>query len=99
MSGAGRVLGWLGLGALGLASALAGVVVSSSACGFMCRCPDIEPLEPGTFEITASPDRPELVGSLIEATDEGVEIQFEDEGGVSWTVRYGIDVRVPEDHE
>ncbi|MCA9718279.1 MAG: hypothetical protein H6713_26805 [Myxococcales bacterium] len=84
--------------ALGVLALVAGVLVGASGCGFWCGCPELTPLEPGTFQIVASERRPELVGGLLEASpEEGVEVSYTLEDGSSWVVQYAIDVRVPDD--
>ena len=83
---------------LGLAAAFAGMLIGGAGCGaLLCRCPDITPLEPGTFEIADNDLRPELEGAIVEATDEGVEISYTLEDGSTWVVSYSISERVPED--
>jgi hypothetical protein len=74
---------------LGLAAMMVGLALGSSGC-HRCECVTPEPTEPGLYEITRSPDRPELVGGMVDATDEGVEISFTDGDGNSWVIDYSI---------
>ena len=78
--------------ALGVAALVAGMAVGTLGCGLCIRpCPSPPPLEPGSFTILESPDRPELVGGLVEITDERIEISFADAEGHDWVVDYTID--------
>ncbi|MBZ5713835.1 hypothetical protein [Nannocystis pusilla] len=80
------------VGALGVAALLAGMAVGTSACGPCIHpCPSALPLERGSFTIVESPSRPELVGSLVEITDEKVELRFTDAEGHDWVVDYTIE--------
>jgi hypothetical protein len=83
----------LALVGLGLVAMSVGLVVGPSGC-LLCDCPDLDPVEPGLFQIVGSPDRPELVGGLVEATDEGVEISFEDAQGTAWVITYSIEYKI-----
>lgn len=80
------------VGALGVAALYAGMVVGASGCGLCIRpCPSGPPLEPGMYEIVVSPDRPELVGSLVDIADDRLEIRFADAEGNEWVVDYAIE--------
>ncbi|MEZ4451969.1 MAG: hypothetical protein R3B09_21075 [Nannocystaceae bacterium] len=81
----------LGVVALGL-----GLVVGAPGC-ILCQCPDVDPFEPGTFEIVESPERPELVGGILAASDDGVEISYSLEDGSEWVVTYAIEAKAPEE--
>jgi hypothetical protein len=78
------------------AGVLVGAVGSATGCGMFRPCPDIEPLRPGSFEIIDGGERPELVGGLLVADDERVEISYSLPDGGEWVVRYAIESRVPE---
>jgi hypothetical protein len=78
------------------AGVLVGAAVSATGCGMFRPCPDVEPLRPGSFEIVDGRERPELVGGLLVADDEGVEISYSLAEGGDWVVRYAIESRVPE---
>jgi hypothetical protein len=83
--------GWVSRAAvvgLGLVAMCAGLALGSVGCD-RC-CPEIEPLQPGVFEIWSSPYRPELVGGLVDVSDEGVEISFTDAEGNAWVIDYAI---------
>jgi hypothetical protein len=80
--------GLLGLGLVAMTVGLAlGLVVVPSGC---CGCGKVEPFEPGLFEITGMPYRPELVGGMVDASNAGVEISFTDADGNSWVIDYSI---------
>lgn len=83
----------VGAGMLALA---AGLVLGSGGCGWRCRCPEIEALVGGVFEIVASPDRPALIGGTVEAVDDTVTVEYVDEDGVEWTVVYDVKSKFPE---
>jgi hypothetical protein len=76
---------------LGLLAMTAGLAVGSMGCGvLLCDCPELEPVQPGVFEVVDSPERPELVGAVIDAADDGVQISFTDAEGNSWVIDYSI---------
>jgi hypothetical protein len=74
---------------LGLAAMTVGLALGSSGCE-QCHCGEPEPFQPGLFEIIGSPARPELVGGMVDATDQGVEISFTDADGNPVVVDYSI---------
>lgn len=77
---------------LGVAALFAGMAVGASGCGLCIRpCPGQEPLEPGMYSIIDSPDRPELVGSKVEITDDALVIVFTDADEHEWVVDYTIE--------
>lgn len=83
---------------LGLAAALVGMLVGGVGCGaLLCRCPDLIPVKPGTFEVESNNERPELAGALVEATPDNVEVSYTLEDGSTWVVTYAVSERVPED--
>jgi hypothetical protein len=82
------LIGRAALVGLGLVAMLAGVALGSSGC---CReCPELDPVEPGMFEIVGSPLRPELIGGVVDASDDAVVISFDDADGNAWVVEYSI---------
>jgi hypothetical protein len=73
----------LGVGGLG-----AGLLVGLSGCGLcMGPCPQTA-IEPGTFTVIISDDRPELVGAMVEITHTQVELSFTDAQGHDWVIDY-----------
>lgn len=74
---------------LGLAAMTVGLALGSSGC-HRCECVEPEPFEPGVFEIVGSAARPELVGGMVDATDQGVEISFTDADGNPVVVEYSV---------
>ncbi|MEZ4381146.1 MAG: hypothetical protein R3A79_07345 [Nannocystaceae bacterium] len=83
---------------LGLAAALVGTLVGGIGCGaILCRCPDLTPVDPGTFEVDDNNERPELAGAIVEATPERVEISYTLEDESTWVVTYAVVHRAPED--
>jgi hypothetical protein len=94
---AARLREWTGRAALvglGLVAMTAGLAVGSMGCGLCIRdCPYVEPVQPGVFEIVESPERPELVGGVVDASDDGVEISFMDAEGNPWVISYSIEYK------
>ena len=72
----------------GLAALVAGLLVGTTAC--MC---DLDPIENGVYEIVESPERPELVGAIVELGEHTVAISFTDADDNVWLVRYAITSR------
>ena len=91
---ASKLRAWMGRAALvglGVLAMTAGLAVGSMGCGLCIRdCPYLEPVQPGVSEIVASPERPELVGGVVDASEDGVEISFTDAEGNSWVIDYSI---------
>lgn len=75
----------------GLAALVAGLLVGATACS---NC-ELYPVEGGVYEIAESPDRPELVGAIVDIGEETVEIDFTDAQGNDWSVTYAIKSRYP----
>ncbi len=83
--------------AMGALAVVAGMVVGATGCVGALRCPDVDPIEAGRFEIIESPQRPELVGGMVVADVEtGLEISYTLDDGTSWVVDYATDVRDPQ---
>jgi hypothetical protein len=77
--------------ALGVAALFTGMAVGTAGCG-LCIPPCPSPPSPaGSFTIIDSFVRPELVGGLVEITDERIEIHFADAEGHDWVVEYTIE--------
>jgi hypothetical protein len=75
----------------GLLALSAGLLLGTVAC---THC-YLEPIEGGRYEIVASPERPELVGVIVEIGEDTVEIDFTDTQGNDWAVTYAITSRYP----
>lgn len=74
---------------LGAAALVAGMAVGTLGCGPCIRpCPKATPIELGAYEVLESPDRPELVGALVEFTAARIEISYADAEGHEWVVDY-----------
>lgn len=78
---------------LGLGAMSAGLAVGSSGC-LGCECPELDPVEPGVFEIVGSPQRPELVGGVVDASGESVVITFVDADDNAWVIDYAIERKI-----
>jgi len=83
------------LGAAGAVALLLGMAVGGTGC---FQCPEVDPLEPGTFEVIASDGRRELVGAMLVADRRaGIEISYSLRDGSDWVVEYRIAARVPDE--
>lgn len=88
--------GWVSRAALvglGLVAMCAGLALGTVGC-HRCVCPEVDPIEPGLFEIIESPDegpdRPELIGGVVDVSEESVEISFTDAEGNTWVIDYTV---------
>lgn len=75
----------------GLLAVSAGLLVGTVACS---NC-YLDPIEGGSYEIVESPERPELVGAIVEIGEDTVEISFTDAEGTDWITSYAITSRNP----
>jgi hypothetical protein len=62
--------------------------VGAGACGSFWGCPELEPFEPAVYEVDRSEERPELVGAIIDATQDDTTISYSLDDGSDWVVTY-----------
>jgi hypothetical protein len=87
--------GWVSravLVGLGLVAMCAGLALGTVGC-HRCVCLEVDPIEPGLFEIVESLERPELVGGVVDVSEESVEISFTDAEGNTWVIDYTVIAR------
>ncbi len=79
----------IGVVGLGLVSLCLGLALGSTAC--LCDCPETDEIEPGSYVITQSETRPELLGGAVDVQPDLVTFTYAS-AGIDWTVVYEVDL-------